>query len=836
MFGDRHNSKQQILGIPCQAAANKPGILLLQDVDDSGVYGDHYMWFDSDGNLRHHTSIPTNQDSDGSTISGGATTTLNNVASTAVSASLISDTKNTDDLGSAALYWKDLYVGGNIYIQEVGAGTNDITLAFTAPSDDYTYTFPNAGASASVMLNTGAANTISFANGTSTIVFGANSDLDIAAGKTVNIDQNLTVNTEAVTLDQSLATTDDVTFDALTVTSVTDGTATMTSGAISGVTTLATTSHITLGADNAELRMGAAGASDSYIKFDGSTMVFYDTTCGPYTLQEIAAGTQMNPLVSGDMTISDGKFNWTDATNEVAATWTFAHAGAGSDIDIVSSASSGEVLHVIANSLTTGQVIDIETDSIGAAGALIYLDITEGAHDATGNFIECYNGSGDVFEVGKYGAVTIAGTAYGTDILTATHGDITLTDGALVLTDGVIDADVDGNFGHNFATSANAAGSATTFFTITNSDVSFDQSLLAIDCNSTGAYDAVDLTYDGTAKALHVTLGNAAGYGLYFDVAASATDPLIYADLGTWLGTANEGVIHLISDAAATVPAGQFVVLDQNGTGQHAGAIAGSVLDITDAATAPAAGTSYAVNIDATNIEALWVNAGNIRMNTDQAVQVGAAGEWSTYNSGAASITVLTTDPWTIGAAATNYASFATTGALSFAGTARPTQSIWIPSTNFELHAGTPAVALCGDGADKAHSWAMAPAGAESVVTSIVTPHNFAAVNVTAKIYWCANDNNTTDVKWDIITDPLAEDEDIDADAEITDTITDTEVSANPWDLNITGDITIGAAAEWAAGDYITLIVQRDGAAGGDTCAADANFLGVLLTYTADSL
>jgi len=137
---------------------------------------------------------------------------------------------------------------------------------------------------------------------------------------------------------------------------------------------------------------------------------------------------------------------------------------------------------------------------------------------------------------------------------------------------------------------------------------------VAIDCNTTGAYDAVDLTYDGTAKVLHVTLGDAAGYGLYFDVAANATDPLLYADLGTWLGSANEGVIHLMSDANTTISAGQFVVLDQNGTGQHAAAIDGSILDITDAATAPGAGTSYAVNIDATNIEALHVTTGKVKI------------------------------------------------------------------------------------------------------------------------------------------------------------------------------------------------------------------------------
>lgn len=71
--GDRGNTKQTIIGIPAQAAANKPGILMLQDVDDSGVVGEHYEWYDHTGAKRTSTSIPTNQDSDGTVISGNTT-------------------------------------------------------------------------------------------------------------------------------------------------------------------------------------------------------------------------------------------------------------------------------------------------------------------------------------------------------------------------------------------------------------------------------------------------------------------------------------------------------------------------------------------------------------------------------------------------------------------------------------------------------------------------------------------------------------------------------------------------------------------------------------------
>ncbi|KKK49948.1 hypothetical protein LCGC14_3129920, partial [marine sediment metagenome] len=183
------------------------------------------------------------------------------------------------------------------------------------------------------------------------------------------------------------------------------------------------TQNLWLSADNLQLQLGAVN-SDAYLKFDGTSLLFYDTTYGStVSLTELMSGTSLNPSVTGDLTIPDGKFNWTDATDEVAAAWSFANTGGGSDIDITTSADTGECIHIVADSLTTGQVIDIETNSIGAAGALVYLDITVGAHNASGNFIQCFDGSGDVFEVGKYGALTIAGTASGTDILTATAGD-----------------------------------------------------------------------------------------------------------------------------------------------------------------------------------------------------------------------------------------------------------------------------------------------------------------------------------------------------------------------------------------------------------------------------
>lgn len=59
-------------------------------------------------------------------ILGTATKALDNLASVAINVSLISDTDNTDDLGSATYEWKDLYIDGTANIDSLVADTADI--------------------------------------------------------------------------------------------------------------------------------------------------------------------------------------------------------------------------------------------------------------------------------------------------------------------------------------------------------------------------------------------------------------------------------------------------------------------------------------------------------------------------------------------------------------------------------------------------------------------------------------------------------------------------------------------------------------------------------------
>lgn len=70
-FGTPGRNVQGIVHVcgPSNAAgagvADKPGILALDSVADSGVITTRYLWIDSNGAVRTHTAIPTNQDGDG---------------------------------------------------------------------------------------------------------------------------------------------------------------------------------------------------------------------------------------------------------------------------------------------------------------------------------------------------------------------------------------------------------------------------------------------------------------------------------------------------------------------------------------------------------------------------------------------------------------------------------------------------------------------------------------------------------------------------------------------------------------------------------------------------
>lgn len=155
--------------------------------------------------------------------------------------------------------------------------------------------------------------------------------------------------------------------------------------------------------------------------------------------------------------------------------------------------------------------------------------------------------------------------------------------------------------------------------------------ILLLDTDS-GEVLSVDLN-----GKLSVTNNDATSEVTQFNATTSQTARVSYWSLGAWLGTADQGALEVSTTAAATVPAGQLMRLNQAGTGQHASAIDGSVIYVYDGAAAPGAGTSYAMSINAANIEALHVDAGKVQF--DETLDVTGAITGGTLTDGTVSFT-----------------------------------------------------------------------------------------------------------------------------------------------------------------------------------------------------
>lgn len=540
-----------------------PSGVVFESSDASGVNTAVYVWASDSGGLLYHTGIPT-ADSDGTAVASGG----------------------TGDVSADAAFATD-----NILIMSDGTAKKVQKTGIGIHASNYSMTLPD-GASLSLQENItfGGATTVNhikmpdnLADGLSFEDASANSYLKFVS----------TTASKGVTIGQTLTAPSGSKIGNLTLG---DGSIVDSGG------TIATTGHVHIDGDDKQLQIGNE-TTDSYITFNGTSLMFYDTEVGSaQSLNTLMTGTQLNPTVTGDLGIANGKFDWTDSTDETAATWVFSNTGAGSDIDIGSAVTTGEGIHIIANDLTTGSALLIETDGTGAAGTLLDLDITAAGHNTTGNFIRCYDGSGDVFEVGKYGALTIAGTAGGTAAITVTKGD-------LVLSDGIINLDLDSNHGALNVT-RNYTGAASTPVAYIKEDYTgANQAALQVVSDVTGAYDTVIVDHAGTEAAVLTNVSNTAGDGLEVVLASGATGNGIFINGTTtngYVGAAAAGMVHIKQDGTMTNAAASALRVDYDGT--PAALACGYAINVDDDGDAIA--SSYAVSINSANNTPLKLETG----------------------------------------------------------------------------------------------------------------------------------------------------------------------------------------------------------------------------------
>lgn len=197
---------------PDTAAASPPGQGSLVKGNDSSVWNEFTKG--SDGTFLKSGASDLSWASIVQANVGGLTTsdsptfaglTLN--GGLTAGGNLVPDaTGGNRDLGSSASQWRDLHLARNILFDL----TQVVTLAVTVPGAARTYTIPDFGGSDDFV---GKAATQALTGKTyNGLSLAGTGSLDVAAGKTVDINESLTVNTNPVILDQSLRTIDSPTF------------------------------------------------------------------------------------------------------------------------------------------------------------------------------------------------------------------------------------------------------------------------------------------------------------------------------------------------------------------------------------------------------------------------------------------------------------------------------------------------------------------------------------------------------------------------------------------------------------------------------------------------
>lgn len=346
----------------------------------------------------------------------------------------------------------------------------------------------------------------------------------------------------------------------------------------------------TLSAGTIAMDAVAAATATQTLTLDGD--LTGGVTIGATSTGNVTLGDDVVVSDTFNVTIGEGSLTIdNDQTTEWALDITSDAAAAGGAIRIVSALTT--------TAADTG-VISVTADDV-TTGDLLYLDSTASGM-TTGNFINCNNGSTTVFEVGLYGATTIAGNA-STDILTITAGDIQITAGDIDLDNGNLMVDTAQDLASNISRNYDGAGSAA-LMTINEDHANSTSAALSINQDGTGNSSAIDIVHDGDHPAIDISAG-AARTGNVIDISMTNQEAQsgYYAD-GAWTGASDVGLLHL--HATGNIASGGSMIRLDHDTGSSAAS--GFMMEVED--DSADAGTIYAVLIDSANNEGLHVSAG----------------------------------------------------------------------------------------------------------------------------------------------------------------------------------------------------------------------------------
>ena len=329
----------------------------------------------------------------------------------------------------------------------------------------------------------------------------------------------------------------------------------------------------------------AATTATQTLTLDGDTTG--GVTIGATSTGNVTLGDDVVVSDTYNVTIGEGQLVIDDDQNEIALTITSAATSAlGGAIGIDSDATTGNVIHVVADDLTSGAMINLESSATGLT---------------TGSYLQCYDGAANDFEIGLYGATVIAGNA-STDILTITAGDVEITAGDVDVNNGNLMVDTVQDIAHNISRNYAGAGSAAAL-TVNEDNTSSTSVALAVNNDGTGNSTGVQISHDGDLPSLEIVAG-AARTGNVVDIAMAnqLAQNGVLVD-GAWTGASDIGMINL--NPSGNIAAGASALRIDTDTGTPAGS--GFGIEVDDDSLA---GGGYAVLINSTNNGGLHVEAG----------------------------------------------------------------------------------------------------------------------------------------------------------------------------------------------------------------------------------
>lgn len=289
-------------------------------------------------------------------FTGKAATTLANLASVAINTTLVSDTDNTDALGTSAIAWSDIFLGSGAVITFNSApSTADITITHALD----TLTFAGGTIALGTATATGGltGNVTGDVSGSAATVTGAAQTAITSLGTlTILAVDNITINGNDISSTAGI----DLTITPLAGQQIVlDGTIVIDAGVVTGATSITSTTFVgALTGDASGSAATVTGAAQTAITSLGTltTLTVDDITINGNTISSAGASTLAITPTAGQAITFDGTVTLDAGVVAGITSLTINNVGAGSD-PVLDSNSASQLLNLTGTLNVTSEIL-----------------------------------------------------------------------------------------------------------------------------------------------------------------------------------------------------------------------------------------------------------------------------------------------------------------------------------------------------------------------------------------------------------------------------------------------------------------------------------------------